>query len=58
MKIKVKMKWVEASNEWHMMLPNGSFVYNFFDCDNVRRIFDMPSKESDESFLINIHREL
>jgi len=56
MKILIKLKWVEAKDEWHMMTPDGNLIYNFFGCENMKRIFDNPDKSKEELFIVDVRR--
>ena len=57
MRFKVIMKWVAERNRWDVMKDNGFTMYDIPACENVDRIFDHPSKEKDEVFVIDIKRE-
>jgi hypothetical protein len=56
MKIVVKMKWVRSDDKWHLITPNGHFLYDLFDCENMMRLFDNPDKDKEELFVIDAHR--
>ena len=56
MKVKLRMKWIEARNEWHLLMPSGAFVYNLFNCKNVQKLFDKPDQGKEETFIVDIHR--
>jgi len=57
MKFKVKLKWVDALNRWDIIKENGFTMYDIPGCENVDMIFDHPSKEKDETFIIDIQRD-
>jgi hypothetical protein len=38
--ILVKMTWNETHQKYLMTLPDGKFIYDFWDCGNIARIFD------------------
>jgi len=45
MKICVKMTWVEAKDQWHMTLPDGTFLQELYDCNSIKRLFGTLDKE-------------
>ena len=48
----VKMVWVESENKWRMIAPNGFFLYDFFDCENVNKFFETLAKDKEKHFEI------
>ena len=56
MKTLVKLKWVEESQKWHMLSLNDSLIYDFFNCDNFKKIFNNPRQDKDEIFLVETTR--
>jgi hypothetical protein len=56
MKLAFILEWCEAKDEWHLKDHNGAFVYELRDCANMRRLFDNPSHEKREFFVIDVHR--
>lgn len=54
MKIKVLMKWCEASQQWFMYMKD-RFIMKFPDCDNMHNIFDCKlNKNKPGKFVVDI----
>lgn len=56
MNIIVKIEFNEKENKWHMMLPDGTFIQEFYPCENFRRMFDEPDKEKPVLYKLKIER--
>lgn len=56
MNIVVKIKFIEAEDKWHMTLPDGTFIQEFYPCENFHRLFDAPSKECETLYKLKIER--
>ena len=55
MNILIKMEWNEPSQKWLMKLPSGAFLYDLWDCENIRKLFDEQlDKHKEKWFEINI----
>lgn len=33
------MEWSEPNQKWLMKLPTGAFLFDFWDCVNINRLF-------------------
>ena len=51
-RLVVRAKWVEAQNQWHLELPDGTFIYNFFGCAFFKRLFKNADKEKPKLYII------
>ena len=57
MKGIVKLKWIEAKNEFHILsLRKLNFIYNLLGCKFMRMLFDNPSETDIETYVIDAHR--
>lgn len=56
MNIVVKIKFVESEDKWHMMFPDGTFIQEFYPCENFHRIFDHPDKGKETIYRVAVKR--
>lgn len=57
MRLVLKLKWVEATQKWHLLNPaTGKFIYDLFDCENMNRIFNYPDKNEEKLYVIDVHK--
>ena len=57
MRLVLKLKWVEATQKWHLINPaTDKFIYDLFDCENMNRIFDFPEKDEEKMYVIDVHK--
>jgi hypothetical protein len=54
MKILIRIKWVEGKNQWHMELPDGTFIQEFYGCDSFLRLFDTPKKKKPLLYTVEV----
>lgn len=53
--LPVRMKWVEAQNEWHLINSfTGKTLQEFLDCENIDRAFPGLNKKTGGRYLITI----
>lgn len=44
-KIEVSLEWNEHRRQWEMFRePDRFFLYNFYDCENMRKFFNLSDK--------------
>ena len=58
MKFIVTLKWIPALNRWDVIKENGFTLYDIPGCENVDIMFDHPSKEKEQQYVIDITRLL
>lgn len=48
--IEVSMKWIEPNQQWFMYnAKNNKFIMNFFDCENITRLFPAMGKDKKDN---------
>ena len=54
-KFQAIMKWVEPNQQWFMYNANNDkFIMNFFDCENITRLFPHMKKNKANTYELNI----
>lgn len=54
MKIIVKMTWSEGKNQWHMELPDGTFIQEFYYCANISKLFKDLDKDKPKLYSVEV----
>jgi len=54
MRIVVRMTWSSGKNQWHMELPDGTFIQEFYYCENVSKLFSGLSKDKPKLYKITV----
>jgi hypothetical protein len=55
--IKVFMEWNETAKKWMMLNEDGIFLYDFWHCMNVARIFEGLDRTSKQKYVITIKKD-
>ncbi len=51
--IEVSISWNEATQQWRMLDGDGRFIQEFFDCDNIHKVFKRLGKQETKRYLLN-----
>ncbi len=53
--IKILMRWVDPNQQWFMYnASNDKFIMNFFDCENITRLFPKMEKCKENKYELMI----
>ena len=54
MKIVVKMTWSKGKNQWHMELPDGTFIQELYYCANLAKLFKDLDKDKPKLYTVEV----
>lgn len=53
-KTLIKMQWSPVNQKYLMKSAKGRFIYDFWDCGNVRMIFPHLSKRKVKTYIMTV----
>lgn len=54
--IVVTMHWNKATEQWRMLGENGNTIQEFFNCENISRIFPKLDKRKENKYQILLRK--
>lgn len=52
----IKLMWIKAKNEWHMLDDEDNFIQEFYDCLNLKKSFPKLDKENINLYRVDIEK--
>jgi hypothetical protein len=52
----IKLIWIKAKNEWHMLNDEDCFIQEFYDCGTIHNYFADLDKEKVNLYRVDINK--